>query len=304
MKEIKIWIRATRAPFFQATIIPVLVGGVIAWYETSQFSWLLFLITLSGSLAIHSGTNLANDYFDHLSKNDEINLNVTPFSGGSRIIQEKVLKPESILNGSLISFFIALVIGLYLTYLRGWPVIIFGLIGIILGYFYTASPLKLGYRGYGEFAVGILLGPMIVLGVCYVMTGMILQLAVYASLPVGLLVAGILYINEFPDYEADKAVGKNHLIVRLGLARAAIGYLFLIILIYLSILVPVLLKITPWLTLIAFLTFPIALNNVKIALQYYDHPRKIIPAQAGTIKLHLLIGLLISISFVTHKLIF
>ena len=98
---LKIWSKALRAPFFTATIIPVALGSVVAWHDTDIFMWVRFIITMLGALLIHAGTNLANDYFDHLSGCDEANSTPTPFSGGSRVIQDGLIAPKKIIKESL-----------------------------------------------------------------------------------------------------------------------------------------------------------------------------------------------------------
>jgi 1,4-dihydroxy-2-naphthoate octaprenyltransferase len=296
MGKISLWIKATRAPFFQASIIPVLVGTVMA-YRDGHFDLILFILTLVAILGIHVGTNVSNDYFDHLSGNDEINLNLTPFSGGSRVIQEGLIAPRTILSVALAGLAVGTVIGIYLSFKRGLALLPIGAAGVFLGYFYTARPIQYGYRGVGELLVGVLLGPLSVMGAYFVQTQRFGIAVFLASIPIGLLVALILYINEFPDYDADRAVNKRHLIVRLGRKRASRGYLLIMAGIYLSVIIPVVLKIFPLIALLILLTLPIGINAIRVAMTHYDDPRKIIPAQAQTIALHLSIGLLLCIGF-------
>lgn len=303
MDKVGLWLKAIRAPFLQAAIIPVLLGTAVAYHDGS-FYWGLFLLALIANVAVNAGTNLTNDYFDHQSQDDVINKNLTPFSGGSRVIQEGLLSPRAVLTGAYVCYSLALIIATYLMLTRGWLVMGIGLTGIILGYFYTATPFQLGYRGVGEILTGILLGPMSVLGAYFVQTQHLSWNALIASVPIGFLVAGILYINEFPDYEADKAVNKNHLVVLLGRAAAVKGYFIILTGIYLSIVVPTLLRLTPWFTLAALITLPIAGKAAKVAQVNYDDPKGIIPAMASTIMLHLTIGVLLSLGFIVDKWIF
>ena len=177
-------------------------------------------------------------------------------------------------------------------------ILILGLVGIILGFYYTAPPLKLGYRGVGEGIVFFMLGPLAVEGSYYVQTGSFSQAALTASVPVGLLVGAILYINQFPDYEPDKSVGKNHLVVLLGRKRASYGYVVIIGAVYLWILLAVLGGSMPWWTLLAMLPLPLGLFAVRTALLHYEDDKKIIPAMAATIQQHLLVGLLLTIGWV------
>src|SRR3989338_847528 len=117
MPRLKVWLKALRAPFFTATIVPVLLGAIIAWYDTGSFIWVKFWLTFAGALFMHAGTNLANDYFDHQSGCDEINATPTPFSGGSRVIQQGLIKAKNILFAALAFFIFGSLIGFYLNYL-------------------------------------------------------------------------------------------------------------------------------------------------------------------------------------------
>lgn len=303
--KIKLWIRAMRAPFFQAAAIPVIVGTTVAWYTNhfTWYNWLLLFLALIGNVAANAGTNLINDYYDDKSGADVFNKQPTPFSGGSRVIQEKVLSPRAMQIGGLISFAITLSIGIFLVITRGLPILWLGLAGMFIGYFYTAKPIQLGYHGLGEFVTGLALGPLAVMGAYYVQVQRFDLIAYWASLPIGFLVAAILYINEFPDYEADKAAGKNHLIVLLGPKKALPGYYFIIGLVYTVIVLGALLGATPYLTLIALLNIPLALKAIRVAREHYSHPRELIPAMAATIQLHLTSGLLLSVGFIASRLV-
>ncbi|MCK4777174.1 MAG: 1,4-dihydroxy-2-naphthoate octaprenyltransferase [Actinomycetia bacterium] len=303
MKFVGLWIRAARAPFFQAAIIPVIVGTAVAFYKTGVFYFGYFIIALFANALINGGTNFSNDYFDHLSKNDAVNKNPTPFSGGSRVIQENLLNPKTVIIAGLTCFILASTLGIYLVFTRGITLLWIGLVGIFIGFFYTSPPLKFSYRGLGELAVFTALGPLSVLGSYFVQTQTLSIEAFLASIPVGLLVAGILYVNEFPDYEPDKSVGKNHLIVLLGRKNASKGYIVLISLIYLSILIPVVMNILPLTFLLAAITIPIAVKAVKVTLNNYNKIEEIIPAMAAQIQLHLMIGLLLTIGLVVGKFI-
>src|SRR3989338_7681286 len=208
MDKLKLWLRALRAPFLTATLVPVILGSAAAWHDFDVFSWPLFFLALIGAVFIHLGVNLSNDYFDHVSRNDEANKTPTMFSGGSRVIQEKLIPAKHILAAAILLFVFGIIIGLYLKFiLPGNMVIILGAIGIFLGLFYTAPPFKIGYNGFGEIITGIGFGPLMVLGSYFVQAKAITQSSFFISIPVGILIALVLFINEFPDYEADKKTG-------------------------------------------------------------------------------------------------
>lgn len=301
------WLKAIRAPFFTASIVPVILGSVLAWYETGGFNWFYGWLTMFGVILCHTGTNLANDYFDHTSGNDEVNKTPTPFSGGSRIIQQQLLPPRQILLGSLIAFGLCSFIGLYLwLMIGGVMILVLGLIGVLLGFFYTADPIRIGYRGFGlsEAAVGFGVGPLVVLGAYYVQSQRLDWLPLWASVPIGILIALVLYINEFPDYEADKAVSKKTLIVVLGKKKAMYLYDVLLTITYLWVIGGVLLKIFPGLTLLIVLTLPITIKAVRTLHKNYEGVYNLIPANAATILLHLSFGIIFSAGFFLERVIY
>jgi len=304
MNPIKKWILAVRAPFFTGISIPIIFGAALAYYETGQFSWILFLVTFFGGIFAHAGANLANDYFDHKTTDDDINENYTPFSGGSRMIQNKILSAPAVLTGAFVCWGLALAAGIFLTLnTPGYWILILAGAGFFGGFFYTASKFAFSYNRVGEIAILINFGILPVMGAYYVQTGHFSWSPFITSFPIGFLITAILYINQYPDYEADKAVGKNHLVVTLGRKRAAAGYYFLIFGNYLGIIVAVALSyLTPY-ALVALLTLPIAIKTVRLFTREYEKVKELIPAQAGTIQIHLLTGLLMSVGCVAGALL-
>jgi len=302
--RLAIWLKAIRAPFFTATIIPVILGSIFAWHATNDFLWFKFWLALVGAVLIHAGTNLANDYFDHVSGCDEANSTPTPFSGGSRMIQEGIIPPKHILIVSLTSFLIGGAIGLYLNYIsKGNVILLIGAIGIFLGVFYTAKPFRIGYGTFGELAVGIGFGPLVVLGSYYVQTQELSVNAFLISIPIGILIALVLYINEFPDYNADKSVGKNTLVVVLGKRKAVALYHILLGSVYVLIIALTMVKILPLTCLIALLTVPLALKAFLVSKRNFDKIYEILPANAATIALHSLIGILLCAGILLDKIL-
>jgi len=300
--KLKIWLSEVRAPFFTATIVPILLGAMIAWARTGTLHFGYFLLTMLGGLLLHTGTNVANDYFDHRSGTDDVNVEfVRPFTGGSRMIQNGLLTPREVISGALAAFALACVVGLYLAYVRGPLIFVLGLLGIFSGFFYTAPPFNLVSRGIGEFFIGLNFGVLMTLGSYFVQTGQLAWEPVVASIPVGLLIVGVLYINEFQDAPADGAVGKDHLVVRLGRKRAALGYLLLMVTTYAVIVLAALLRITSPFTLIALATLPVAVRAIGVARAHYDEYLKLVPANAATVFLHLLTGLLLSAGYLLDK---
>ncbi len=286
-----LFVNATRLPFLTASVIPVLVGTAIAWREGALNLW-TFLLTFFGTALFHIGANVINDYFDHRSGADEANLTPTPFSGGSRLIQRGLLAPRQTLILALVIYALGALMGFGLIYLVGWPILYFGLAGFLVGYLYTAPPFRLVHRGVGEIAVGLGFGPIIMLGAYWVQTQRINLEVILASIPIGLLVAAILYINEIPDRIWDERAGKRTLVVRLPRSAVLFGYLLLVGSAYLTVLIGVLTGSLAPASIIALLTIPLARSAYRTLRRHNGFPYRLIPANATTIFIHLLFGML------------
>jgi len=302
MSKLKIYLMELRAPFFTATIVPILLGTAIAYNLSNSINWLYFGLTLLGGLLLHAGANVINDYFDHKSQNDELNEEfIRPFTGGSRMIQEKLMTPKEVLIQAIVCLVFGSAIGLYLTIKIGWVILAIGIFGVFSALFYVDPKVKLVGRGIGEIFIGLNFGVAMTFGAYFVQTGQFSWIPIIASIPVAVLIAAVLYINEFQDAKADEAVGKNHLVVRLGKKRAVTGYMFLMLATYLAVVISVVTDKLPPITLVALLTIPIALKAIKIAHENYEDSAKLMPANASTIMNHLLTGILLIISFFVDK---
>jgi len=301
--RLKTAVQTLRAPFFTAVIVPTLVGAAVAWQE-GAFHGGYLVLTLLGIVCINAGLNMSNDYFDHLSGNDERNHDLTPFSGGSRVIQNGVLPPQMVLAGSLAFYVAGIAIGLYLVWARGPALLWIGALGVFFALFHNAPPFKLYYLapGVGEIAAGLGCGPLVVLGSYYVQTQRLSMEALWASIPMGLLVAAILYVNEFPDYVADRAVGKKTIVVTLGRKRAVWGYAALLVTTYLAIGVGVAAHILPLALLLAALPLLLVVPAIWGAFHHYDQPQELIPTNALTIQLHMGTGILMCVSYILARL--
>ncbi len=304
---ISLWLKAMRIPFLQATIIPVVLGGVVAWQLTGVFHWDLFLLTLLGASLIHIATNMLNDYFDYKSGNDLMVKHQNPFAGGGRILTTGLISPSRHLTVSLSCLVLGCLTGVYLILANGLTMLFWlGLVGVVSSYFYVGPPLKLAYRGIGEIIVGFNFGPIMTLGSYYVQTGSWTRLTepLLASLPIGLLIAAVLWINEFPDMDADRAVGKKTLVIRLGHLRSIGMYItllagsYLLVILYSFLRIFESFQITSYATLITLLSLPLSIKAVKVLRSSYQDPHAIIPANASTIMLHLSFGILTIVGFV------
>ena len=299
-----LWLKTMRVPFLQATFVPVILGGVIALQVAHVFNIGTFLLTLLGASLIHIATNMFNDYFDFKSGNDLQVKHQNPFAGGGRILTAGLVKPSTHLLVSSLCLLLGCIIGFYFIFALSLPYLfILGLIGVISSYFYVGPPFRLAYRGIGELIVAINFGPIMTLGAYYVQTGSFAVEPLLASIPIGLLIAAVLWINEFPDMEADNAVGKRTLVLRLGYARSISVYTGMVVSAYALIIVYAVLRffspvpITSLASLVALLSLPFASRAVKILRANYRDPHAIIPANANTILLHLSFGILAILGF-------
>jgi 1,4-dihydroxy-2-naphthoate octaprenyltransferase len=303
-RTLPLWVVKLRAGFFTADVVPVCLGAAVAWARAGSFNLAYFLLTLLALVCVNAGTNMTNDYFDHTWGSDEINKEfVSPFTGGSRLIQLGLVKPETFLWQGIGFFVLATLIGVVLALTRGLGVLWLGIIGVFSGFFYTAPPVRLVRSGMGELLVGLNLGPLAVLGSAYVQTRRVWWEPVVASLPVMFLIALVLWINEFQDLKADAAVGKRHVVARLGRRRAARIYVTMLALTYISVVAGVLLAgVTPF-ALLTLLTVPVAWKAGRTALVFYDRPRELTPANAATVLLHLEVGLLLAVGYLLQGLV-
>ena len=302
MTKIFTWLVIMRLPFLTATIVPILVGAAVAdLYFTANsiiqsVDWGWLGLTLLGGSLLHIGTNTANDYFDHTSGTDEANYNyMVPFSGGSRSIQMGLISAKGMLTVAIVSFALSAVVGIPLIQKAGMPIFWLGLIGFLSGLFYTAPPFRFASRkGLGELLIGLNFGPLMVAGSALVQTGPILPEALLACIPIGFVVAAIVYVNEFPDHDGDKATGKDTLIVVFGPEKARIGYVLLVAGAFISIVVMALNGTFPMLTLISLVASYFGVRAIQILYKYYDD-RLLQPANAGTINMHFITGVLFCI---------
>jgi len=298
MSKLKTFGLELRATFLTATIVSILLGAAMAYARVQVFDLGFFVLSLIAGVFLHLGTNVINDYFDHKSGGDEANKEyIRPFSGGSRMIQLGLLSPREVLFEALFLYAAGTIIGFYIALARGIAIVALGLTGLFSGIFYVGPPFKLANRGIGEIFVGVNFGILMTMGSYYVQTKTLNVEPFAASVPIALLIFGVVYINEFLDYNADKTVGKNTLVVRLGREKAAQGFAVIMGLVYLSIAIGVVANIMPISTLIGFITLPIAIRAVRNTLKNHSIPIKLVPSNASTILCHLLTSLLLSVGY-------
>lgn len=288
--------RATRLPFLSATLVPVLLGLAIA-ARHGAFDPITAVLTVVAAACVHLGLNVSNDVFDDVLGADRLNYTPTPYSGGSRVIQYGLLTRREMALVSAFFYGLAIVIGLLLVAMTGSvELLAIGVLGVIVSLGYTAPPLKLVYRGLGEFAVALGFGPLMLVGAYVVQTGHVAVEPLVASIPVALLVALILYVNEIPDRPADEAAGKRTLVVRFSPETVRLGYLVAAIAAFAVIVAGVAVGLLPIPTLVALAALPLALR-VHRGIGQTSYAYGLMSVMATNIKLHLVVGVLLLIGY-------
>lgn len=216
---VRAWILASRPATLPAAAVPVLVGAAVAVAEGSPLRPLVLAVTLVAALLIQVGTNFANDYSDfHRGADHEGRL------GPVRVTQSGLISQEGVRRGIVVAFGLAVVLGAWLAWVGGWPIIAIGVLSIIAGLAYTGGPWPFGYHGLGDVFTFLFFGPVAVAGTACLQEGWWSSYALLMSVPVGLLVTNILVINNLRDLPTDKLAGKRTLAVRIGDRGARIQY--------------------------------------------------------------------------------
>lgn len=271
--KLKLWFLETRPPFLLLSVVLVLVGTAMALHE-GYFDWLKFVLTFFGLLFAHLSVNVLNDYFDCKSGID-FETQKTPFSGGSGILTDGLLKPESVYKFGVGCLASALLIGIYLTLISGWQLLPPIILGGLIAYFYTSYLTR---WPIGEISAGLGMGTLPVLGTYFIQTGSYSLEAFVVSLPPGFLTVNLLLLNEFPDAEPDKKGGRRHLVITLGKRKASRLYAALMVVTYLCIVVGVVARLMPAVTLIALASIAFAATAVSKAFKHHDYIQQLIPA--------------------------
>ncbi len=286
---------ATRLPFLTATLVPVALGGAVAAHD-GRFAWGWWLLALLSAVCAHLGINIANDLAD-ASGSDAVNVTPTPFSGGSRVLQYGLVSRDRLLALCLTMFGISAAVGLWLAAARSWELLLLGAAGVVLGAGYSVPPLRLVHRGLGEPVVAVGFGPLMTVGTYLAVTREWSYPAFYSSLPVGILIALVLYVNQVPDRLADTAVGKRTLIVRWSSQRVIAAYVAAVAVAFALVALGPLLGDAPAWTLVALPAAVLARPVVKGLRASYDAPFGLLGAMAANIGLHFVAGLLLTVGW-------
>lgn len=293
----KIWFRAIRPFSFTGSIIPVVLGAMLA-LEQKEFNIGYFVLSLIGIVMLHAGVNLLSDYDDFVNKVDTVDS-----SGSSGVIIENLLSPKEVSKVGKLLLVSGFAIGLFLFFSRGWLVLLLGIVGALGGYSYTGKPFALKYKGLGAPLVFLLFGPLIVIGSYYVQTQTITFSALFVSIPVGLLTTAILHANDIRDIVYDKKAGIKTLSIIIGKSNAEKLYCGLIICSYAAVLIMVFNKIIPYWSLACLITIPEAVKSMKKLYLKRDTSPDIVILDKITAQLHAQFGSVLILSILLPSII-
>ncbi|HAP93982.1 MAG TPA: prenyltransferase [Desulfotomaculum sp.] len=292
MEKIQLYFRETRPQFLILTLVCVLVGAATAYWKTGSINIFYLIIILIGALSAHASVNILNDYFDFKSGLDTCTI-VTPFSGGSGILPGKQMTLSSALVFGILTFALTALVGVCFLVVRGWALLFVGLPGLLLVGFYTQYITR--FPLLCLLAPGIGFGPCMILGTYFALQGFYDWTAVAASLVPCFLVSNLLLLNQYPDVEADRLVGRCHFPILIGKTRSTYIYMSFIIAMYIWIVLAVFLHLLPLLACISLFPFFIVIKIIRGLLKENDQIKTLIPLMGQNVIYILLTTLLLAV---------
>ena len=256
-EKFKLFIRASRPFSLTASVIPVTLGGILALNEPG-FNFSYLLLSIVAIIFLQASVNLLNDHDDFIN-----HVDTKDSYGSSGVIIEGLLTLKEVYVSGILLLILGCLIGLFLSYERGVAILMLGIIGAACGYFYTGKPLMLKYRGLGAPLVFIIFGPLMTLGGYYLQMQEFTIQALLISIPTALLTTAILHANDIRDINHDKKAGIKTLSIFIGYKKAQLVYSSLIILSYVSLIMMIIYKYVPFVSLICLLTVPAAIKNIN-----------------------------------------
>jgi 1,4-dihydroxy-2-naphthoate octaprenyltransferase len=284
-----------------ASFLPAFLGSIIAWAMTGRFYPSYFSLTVLGVTINHIALNMTDDYYDfHHSVDRGENRERNPYSGGSGTLTSGHLLPRQMARAFRVGYLITIGIGLVLVATRGWQVLFFGVFGVWCAFFYTAPPIRYGYRGFGELSQLVNFSLTIGLGAFFVQSQYISWDAMYVLLPLGFMMFAMIIINEIPDENDDRTGGKRNLVVIFGREKSVWFYGLSMLSAYLILILAPLIGSASWWVYCALVTLPWFFKALRILIKNYNHDAKMSPANMLTIRIHNISGILLCLAYIIH----
>lgn len=292
------WLMVIRAPFLPLSVVLAFLGTCIAWYY-GEFHLGYALLAGFGLLLAHISVDVLNEYFDYRSGID-LRTQKTPFSGGSGALPQGLVTPRQALWLGVGTLIAIIPIGVYFTLTKeGWALAPLLIVAATLIVIYTPIILKMGWP---EWAPGMGMGSLPVLGMFFVQTGEYTLPAIIAAIPSGILVHNLLLLNEFPDVEADASANRRTLPIVAGKRKASLFYSAMTILVYLWIIGGVIADVMPPFSLLGLLTLPIAVKAIRGSMKH-DDASKFIPTMASNVQVVLITQFLMGIGYILARVV-
>ena len=290
---LSIWLRAIRIRFLLASVIAVSNGLAITYWKYATLDPLYAVLTYIGVVFLHASVDLLNDYWDYKRGIDSTTKR-TKFSGGTGVLPEHLLTPRTVYIAGIIFLILGASIGAYFVAIRGMTIAVILSFAVVAIYFYSTRIVN---AGLGELFVAIK-GAMIVLGTVYVQNAVLEPAALYGGAIVGILSATVLFVNSFPDYEADRSKGRRTLVIMLGRKTASDIFPIFIVAAYALIAGGIFLSFTKIYSLISFAMIPLAIKSILSLRKEPESIEKIVPAMASAVTYSRITGLLLAVSFI------
>lgn len=284
----KSWLQAFRVNSLIVSSIGVTTGTAVAIWD-GHFNLVRFLLAWLGSVAIQAGTNLTNVYYNYKCTSASADPRTFDPRSSTAVIRLGLLTPAQIHRGGLSFFGVGIACGLVLTWLCGWTILLLGIPAIAAGYFYAGPPVQYGYYALGVFSVFLFMGPVMVCGAYYVMALSFSPSALAASIPIGLLAAGIMHTNDLRDYDTDVLHGKRTLATMLGRRDAGFALAAMDALAFVVTLAAAIAGLLPWLALLVLIAIPQAIDQLRAAFSA-TNTKQLHTVWLLGVKLHLQFG--------------
>ncbi|HPH42202.1 MAG TPA: 1,4-dihydroxy-2-naphthoate octaprenyltransferase [Syntrophorhabdaceae bacterium] len=300
MSKVSIWWQASRPFSFTVSILPPILGSIIAKMESPglKIDWLLFALALIGCVIAHAGANMIGDYFDFKKRVDREGT-----FGSSGVLISNLIEPKKVFMGSIVAYVIASSIGIYIaaSIPNGMYLILIIIIGAVLGLFYAAEPFSFKYHALGDLAVFISFGPAMTLGAYFVQAHHFSWTPVLYAIPAAFLVDAVLHSNNLRDIKNDSVVNIKTVAILIGEQNSKRMYYGLIISAYISVILLITANGLPTVSLITLLSLPLALKLIRIVKHKNKVPdQQFIMIDAATAQLHSVFSVLFVVSLLVQ----